>query len=135
MENVGLKMIAHASKILSLLPSLLHLPCPIPPAVTHICQCTCTAVLESFLSAHLNGLTGLRTKDFSHIVKGIHKPTETILFLTIHPSAYRRHPSPLGAFLTGLQLHFRILPCTAGGVEVLEEKTTVNTTSEITPCY
>lgn len=69
MENVGSKMIVHASKILNLLPSLLHLPCPIPPAVTHICQCTCTAVLESFLSAHLNGLTGLRTKDFPILLK------------------------------------------------------------------
>lgn len=37
--------------------------------MTHICQCTCTAVLESFLSAHLNGLTGLRTKDFPILLK------------------------------------------------------------------
>lgn len=68
-KNVGFKMIIHAFEILSLLPFLLHLPCPIPPAVTHICQCTCTAVLESFLSAHLNGLTGLRTKDFPILLK------------------------------------------------------------------
>lgn len=69
MENAGFRMIVHAFNISSLLPSLLHLPYPIPPAVTHICQCTCTAVLESFLSAHLNGLTGLRTKDFLILLK------------------------------------------------------------------
>lgn len=93
LENVGFKMIVHAFKISSRLPSLLHLPCPIPPAVTHICQCTCTAVLEPFLSARLNGLTGLRTKDFPILLKeSTSQQKQFLFFLTIHPSAYRRHP-------------------------------------------